>query len=89
MGLCAKEYYDGTKFHRSIRNFMLQVRFFGLFFVFYFVLSVVRLLVFIGYNSSFLGVCFVTRFLGCSIVLVFSSAGGFVTHGLVYCIGCE
>lgn len=25
LGLCAKEYYDGTKFHRSIRNFMLQV----------------------------------------------------------------
>ncbi|CAM9187425.1 unnamed protein product, partial [Hapterophycus canaliculatus] len=24
LGLCAKEYYDGTKFHRSIRNFMLQ-----------------------------------------------------------------
>lgn len=25
LGLCGKEYYDGTKFHRSIRNFMLQV----------------------------------------------------------------
>ncbi|CBN74643.1 conserved unknown protein [Ectocarpus siliculosus] len=24
LGLCEKEYYDGTKFHRSIRNFMLQ-----------------------------------------------------------------
>ncbi|CAN0275213.1 unnamed protein product [Pylaiella littoralis] len=24
LGLCGKEYYDGTKFHRSIRNFMLQ-----------------------------------------------------------------
>ncbi|CAN0221732.1 unnamed protein product [Scytosiphon promiscuus] len=24
LGLCSKEYYDGTKFHRSIRNFMLQ-----------------------------------------------------------------
>lgn len=26
LGLCEKEYYDGTEFHRSIRNFMLQVR---------------------------------------------------------------
>lgn len=25
LGLCGKGYYDGTKFHRSIRNFMLQV----------------------------------------------------------------
>lgn len=25
LGLCVKGYYDGTKFHRSIRNFMLQV----------------------------------------------------------------
>lgn len=27
LGLCEKEYYDGTKFHRSIRNFMLQARY--------------------------------------------------------------
>ena len=31
LGLCGKGYYDGTKFHRSIRNFMLQVRYAALF----------------------------------------------------------
>ena len=25
LGLCAKKYYDGVIFHRSIKNFMIQV----------------------------------------------------------------